>query len=663
MAPSTPLPPSCNLQGVRWYMPGELGEIVPQKKDIALPKINQTVRPDFELRYPYLYGQRFASDARNVMWQLRMGFSQAPDVFGVGYQGHGIAHVIGREETKKAHPEYYALIDGQRVTHGRFLRHGKPCLSSPELLDANVRFVCAMFDVFDMPMVSVMPVDGYTSICQCERCQGKGDPDRGWEGQFSNYVWHYCNQVAKEVYKTHPDRKVVGLAYTTYLLPPTNIDELSPNLVVGIAQHRHGFTQDAEQRQRIEDLRRGWLAKLPEGEKSLYQYDYYRDAVPGAAFQYTPCFFPRAIAWDLRQLKGKSLGDYIEIYHGLRGAQDAKVITDLDVYVTGRYWWDCSQDIGAMLEEYYTLFYGPARAEMKAFIEYSEAHWMDLKKVDKIDRVFQLLQAAQAKTPAGSVYAKRITLIAEYIEPLKALRAQLSRPRDNVPRAVLIDRDDAVTIDGKLDEAAWQRLRVNSLRDLVTGKSTRIKTRFHIFWAKDAIYVGIICQEPDTKGMSIATTHNDDCGIWNGDLVEILIETQMHAYYQLAINPAGALVDLDRQKGLRLGWTSNAKAAAHIGDKVWTVEVRIPVANEEQANVDASSGLAGRKPSNAYPWYFNVCRQRVRNGQYEYWAFSPTGTSGFHHPRKFAEMGGIIRDANERARRERLRQEWLKQWE
>ena len=658
------------MQGVRWYMPGELGEIIPKKKDIVLPQIDQTVRPDFELRYPYIYGQRFASDVSNAMWQLRMGFSQAPDVVGVGYRGHGISHVIGRAETKKAHPDYYALIGGQRITDGRFLKNGKPCLTSPNLIDANARFVRAMFDVFDMPMVSVMPVDGFTSICQCDRCQGKSDPDRGWQGQFSDYVWSYCDAVAKEVYKTHPDRKIVGMGYTTYLLPPTRIDRLSPNLMVCIAQHRQGFTQDAAQRLAIQDLRNSWQAKLPADGKNLYQYDYYRYAAPGNAFQYMPAFFPRAIAWDLRQLKGISLGDYIEVYHGLRGTQDAKVITELNVYVTGRCWWDANQDIDALLEEYYRLFYGPARDEMKTFIEYSEANWMDMKKVDKIDKVFEMLHAAQHKAPTGSVYAKRIALIADYIEPLKALRAQLSRPRDNVPRAVLIERDAAVvTIDGKLDEDAWQSLRTNSLRDLVTGKSTGIKTRFHIFWAKGAIYIAVICQEPDMKGLNITARRHDDTSIWDGDLIELLIETQTHAYYQLAISPSGALVDLDRENGLRTVWSSNAEVGVHRGgdqrwgDESWTVEVRIPVASENQANIDPDNGLSGRKPSNAYPWYFNVCRQRSRNGETGFWAFSPTGESGFHHPHKFAEMGGIIRDPDERARRESLRQQWLRQWE
>jgi len=651
------------MQGVRWYMPRELGEIVPRKADIALPKVNLTVRPDFELRYPYIYGQRFWGSVDSVMWQLRMGFNQAPDVIGEGYRAHGVCHVIGREETKKAHPEYYALMGGRRITRDRFAKHGRPCLSSPALITANARFIRAMFDTFDLPMESVMPVDGFTSICKCELCEGKAQPERGWRGQFSNYVWGYCNRVAQEVYKTHPDRKVVGMGYSTYLLPPTNIDQLSPNLLVTIAQHRCAFDQNAEERKAFQEIRKGWLAKLPDDGKNLYQYEYYRYAVPGKAGQFTPAFFPRAIARDLRQLKGLSLGDYIEVYHGLRKAKDANVITPLNLYVTGRFWWDADQDLDALLEDYYTLFYGPARDEMKAFIEYSEQNWMDLKKVEKIDKVFELLTAAQGKAPEGSAYAKRIALIAEYIDPLKDRRKQLARPRDNVPRAVLVSREDAkVTVDGKLDEGAWKKLRVYSLREIKTGKSTKIRTRFHIFWAKGSLYLGIACGEPDMKNLNVTAKANDDTSIWNGDEVEILIETQVHSYYQLCISPSGALADIDHRNGLKTIWSSNAEVGVYRGDNAWTIEIRIPVASEDQANIDPNNGLAGRKPSNAYPWFFNVCRQRARGDRLEHWAFSPTGR-GFQRPRKFAEMGGIIRDAKERERRKKLREEWLKQWE
>ncbi|MBC8875074.1 MAG: hypothetical protein H8E44_37100, partial [Planctomycetes bacterium] len=57
--------------GVRWYLPGELGEIVPDMETIPMPKIDQTVRPDFPLRTINFRFGVYGRDA--AMWAMRLG--------------------------------------------------------------------------------------------------------------------------------------------------------------------------------------------------------------------------------------------------------------------------------------------------------------------------------------------------------------------------------------------------------------------------------------------------------------------------------------------------------------------------------------------------------------------------------------------------------------
>ena len=45
--------------GVRWYMPHELGEIVPTRHTIELPDVDETVVPDFPIRWPHQYQRLF----------------------------------------------------------------------------------------------------------------------------------------------------------------------------------------------------------------------------------------------------------------------------------------------------------------------------------------------------------------------------------------------------------------------------------------------------------------------------------------------------------------------------------------------------------------------------------------------------------------------------
>jgi hypothetical protein len=623
------------MQGVRWYMPGELGEIVPKKTTMTIPKMDKTVHPDFRLRYPYQYGHMFGHTTRDeVMWQLRLGIYNGPDPIVGG--SHGQRNVLCRDEMKKRHPDFYALFNGKRETASRLA-----CLSSEGMVQETADYARAMFDIYDASIVSVMPEDGYVNLCQCDLCKGKDTPERGITGQISDYVWDFVNRVAKEVYKTHPDRKVCCFAYGAYLLPPEKIDKLNPNVVVGICQWRSDF-QDPKVREGFVKLREDWLKKIPASSRLMIA-DYYLHGRPNLMWDGIPVFFPRLIAQDLRSLKGISIGDFIEVYRDPGESLSSLSILHLNLYVTSRFWWNADQDLGAMLDEYYTLFYGPARGDMKAFIEYSEANWSSMgKSAEKIAKVFELLEKAQQKVPADSVYGKRITLIAEFIKPMKALQEQLSRGegRENAPSVLGYShpKKDLRMMDGKLDDPFWEGLRLYTLVERETGRDPLTTTSFRISWADDAIYIGIRCDDIDTKKLNIQSTENEDPAILNGDCVEILIETQSHSYYQFAVNPAGAIIDLDRKQDSNSKWASNAQAASYIGDGFWSVEIRIPVLGEQQEFIDPLNGLAGRKPTGTYPWYFNLCRQRVRSNGTEFSSFSPTGEASFYVPAKFGKL-------------------------
>ncbi len=632
--------------GVRWYLPGDIGEIVPKHASIALPKVDRTVKPDFALRYPYQYGKRFGGRAEETMWQLRLGLNQAPDLIGPGYVAHGTNNVHDREEVKKAHPEFYTLIDGKRDT----AEAGKPCLSSQGLREQNIKYVRAMFDKMDVPVVSVMPADGYTAMCQCELCKGKETPERGAFGRFSDYTWGYVDAVGRELLKTHPDRKIICLAYGASMLPPTKIEKLSPNIIVCIAQQRASF-YEKERREWAGELRRNWLAKLPAGAPSLCIYDYYLHARQDRASAFLPVYFPHAIAEDLRALKGISMGDYIEVYR--ESGLSAFGVNALNLYVTSRLWWDAGQDVDAMISEYCRDLYGPACEEMKAFIAYGEEHWMGMNQSpEMIAEAFSLLAKAQGKVAASSLPAKRIALVSDYMKPLLARREQLLRNagRENARVLRINDKDGSqITLDGRLDEPLWKKMsgyQTGELVDCATGKATKTKTRFSVFWSDNALYFGIRCDDRDMGNLQNAGVKNDDPHILDGDHVQLLLETQSHAFYQLAANPAGLVLDVDHGDDARPAWSSEAKVATFTGDGFWSVEIRLPVGGDLQGVVDPLSGVSGRKPSAAYPWYFNVGRQRVREGEIQRFALSPTAKPDFLDPAKFARLNGYAPPAN-----------------
>ena len=228
--------------GVRWYMPGEIGEIVPRRKSIALPRgtegrYDRTVRPDFPMRICNFRAAVYGRDV--MMWGFRLGVRQP-----YGRQAaHGLHGMTDNLRTLEDHPDWFALYGGKRQ-NDPIIKNNQLCYSNEELFDEAVKFARVQFDHFDMDAVSIMPPDGYTSMCQCEKCAGKDSPELGPRGRLSNYVWDFVNRVAKEVRKTHPDKRISNCAYGVYTEPPSNIDQLEPNVQVIIVGGRRPLSED-----------------------------------------------------------------------------------------------------------------------------------------------------------------------------------------------------------------------------------------------------------------------------------------------------------------------------------------------------------------------------------------------------------------------------------
>ena len=130
--------------------------------------------------------------------------------------------------------------------------------------------------------------------------------------------------------------------------------------------------------------------------------------------------------------------------------------------------------------------------------------------------------------------------------------------------------DSEITVDGRLDEARWNNGNYGwgsyayGMAELETGRRPFSGTSFRVVWGSRAIYFGIRCEEPDMKDLNITTTNNDDPAIFKGDYVDVLLETQGHSYYQIAVNPSGAIFDADMKGETNLAWSSSAKVALRL---------------------------------------------------------------------------------------------------
>ncbi len=616
--------------GARWYLPGELGEVMPSMKTIPLPKLDETVRPDFALRQ---FNFRFSTAGPDTArWVMRLG-TRNDDKLQIA---HGMATMTGNDATFAAHPEWFALYGGKRhYTPGS--SKNQLCYSNDDLFRETLRYARAQLDTYKFESVSIMPPDGYTSICQCEKCKGKDSPERNERGLLSDYVWDFVNRVAKEIAKTHPHAKVLNCAYGTYTLPPLKIEKLEPNVVVSIVGGRRPMNKGGaktEGEAAPGALRAAWVKKT---DNPILNFENYPFTDRG---WYLPAFVPHALGDTVNATKGMSQGE--DIWLTVRNDFDKVGIgfNHFMVYFTARmYWGGKDADVDAMFREYCRLFYGPAEQEMLSFFTYCEANWaaMDEDKT-KADTALALFEKAKAKADAASVHGKRIALIDDFLKGMRMKSQQLGQKRGPVPVVRLVGDATGIVIDGKLDDAYWQKCpaaATGKFRELQTGRQPIFGTSYKAGWQGNSVYFAIRCEERPGEKLNIAATKNGDQALWYGDAVEIEIATETHSYYSIAISPSGAVVDLDRgaPRGQWFGWDAKAEVATHIADDHWTIEIRIPVTQDEN---DPLHQVIGRKPTQSLPWHINLCRQRIREDGTELSALSPTGTGAFHEPMKFA---------------------------
>ena len=252
-----------------------------------------------------------------------------------------------------------------------------------------------------------MPTDAYADLCTCNLCANKGSKELGYQGQISNYVWEYVNEVAKALYLSHPNKKVLCFAYGTYLLPPTNIAQLSPNIIVGICRWRTDLL-DPKKKELYTRITREWQAKA--NQNPVFIWDYYLHAKPSNGMSHLPVYFPHLIAEDIKSMKGRSLGEFVEIYREHTNFDlklDDLAVSHVNIALTAALYWNPDLNVDEWLRNYCTQMYGALGPEMLDFILQSEQSW----KGGEVAHLYKKLEQILAKATKGTPAHQRIKLI------------------------------------------------------------------------------------------------------------------------------------------------------------------------------------------------------------------------------------------------------------
>jgi hypothetical protein len=615
--------------GVRWYMPGDDGTVIPDKKTITI--VDQHLKK--EAKFP---GREWSysgmqSDKEGITWLKRLKVGNYTTI----NFNHTTYAIYSSVEQQKLHPEYLARDAKGNPYLGYPSGRGMPRYTDPGFRKAAVTYMNKFFEAYpDMSAMAMGPPDGGV-IMDARDISKYGKAGDSLDQKTSNYVWDFHVHLAKELKKSHPDRHLIYMTGAGAFEMPTNIEEFPDNILIPPAINGPTWVLDSNRR-RLLARHRKWSEKMkvvrraPSWDHWLYHWT--------PEHPRCPVVFTKSLQHQMKEMLPYMNRKFIEIqaekawgkgkkdYHWRLGVPG---LVHLMVYWQNKLFWDPDADRKKILDEYYTLFYGPAEAEMREFYEFAEKVWARqesrsltlstgfLKEVD-VDRYFEILAKARAKAGKGTVYDKRIAKIESEMQSLKKLFPNLKRTGPSV-RAYRTQAP--LKIDGELGEYKkyydWR-----TLRDYTTGE-TPVKNVTHAVLTitpdKSALIVAMVCYENRMAELKADCKLKDNRMIFQDDVVEVYVNTPERSYFKIVVNPNGVVWDettdvaIVARDTLPILWNPGVKAAVKKFPDRWTVEIMIPTKD---------FGKLG--PTKTYPWGIQVGRTRFTGGTSEVWVISPT---------------------------------------
>jgi hypothetical protein len=199
----------------------------PDAAQRTIPAGVLVVNPTFVFRWSY-YGE--TSRYPDFAARLRVNtVSDDPKLGGrTGYRlvNHNVAYLVPPAKWGKEHPEYFALVNGQRkLEEGG----GGPqlCMSNPELVGVVVEAV--LEEIKKNPTarnINIAQMDN-DSYCTCPNCAAIDALEESHAGATLAFV----NAVAERVEKSHPEVFLSTFAYQYTRRPPKNIKP-RPNVMI-----------------------------------------------------------------------------------------------------------------------------------------------------------------------------------------------------------------------------------------------------------------------------------------------------------------------------------------------------------------------------------------------------------------------------------------------
>ncbi len=335
--------------GVRFYTPKVT--VAPKKKRYTFEALSHSESPSIRVRNDFYF------EAFDPIWAAHnrvngaMNFREQPG----GVEGYWSVHtfypLMPPSEFFEDHPEYYSLIDGERI-HER----AQLCLTNDDVLRIMTERIRKTMRENPQYLIYSVSQNDWRGACQCEHCQRIVER----EGNETGPVIAFVNQIAEAVEEEFPDKYIGTLAYQ-YTRKPCKTLKPRENVVIRLCSieccFSHDFKSCPENQEFLEDLR-GWSEIAPH----LYIWDY----VVNFSHYIMPYPNFRVLKSNINTFReNKAIGIMEQAAYQSRGGEFA----ELRAYVLSKLLWDHNHDVESAINDFMYGYYGRSGQYVRKYFD------------------------------------------------------------------------------------------------------------------------------------------------------------------------------------------------------------------------------------------------------------------------------------------------------
>lgn len=339
-----------NYVGCRFYAP-EL-EFIPEHDTLIIPEIDDKQSPSFEYRmvtYMNLMEPKSSAKLKNNMNPFTEEKYGGAYQFSMQHMTHTFYQLISPKKYFKDHPEYFAMVDGERQSFDAQL-----CLTNTDVIKIATEQVLKWMEIDPNSMSFGVVQNDVNRYCECPNCKKIDDEEESHAGSLLYFV----NEIAKTVRELHPDRFIHTIAYTYSEKPPKTLIPEDNVIVVLCHMHpscdNHPLEECPVDQPYVKNLK-GWLEKTENVMVWHYVVDFKHYLLPFPNFN--------ALAQDIPFYH--SLG--VKGFLGQSGFTAQQEFQELRNYACLKLAWDVNANLGRLYDDFFKDVFGAASTYIQEY--------------------------------------------------------------------------------------------------------------------------------------------------------------------------------------------------------------------------------------------------------------------------------------------------------